>query len=77
MNWGTVLQDWIASSPGWALILGAAVVNWRKTRAHVDKVTGQQTEKIAEITDQQTRQLTEGRHQPARPPYHGHGDIHP
>lgn len=61
MSWSTVLTAWLASLPGWLVVLAGVVVNARKARAHVDAVTRKQTsdlgEHLAEVTHRQTLHL--------------------
>ena len=75
MNWWAVLQ----------YVIGGAVVSWpgvaaglwlavRKTKAHVDASTAEQTGRIEQITDAQTRTLLGHRAPGPGREYHGHGE---
>lgn len=61
MSWSTVLTAWLASLPGWLVVLAGVVVNARKSRAHVEAVTRKQTsdlgDHLAEVTHRQTLHL--------------------
>lgn len=67
MNWAVIAQGWLASLPGWAVVITVAFMNTAKARAelkmHLDKVSDEQTKTLvratAKLTDDQTQQLTE------------------
>ena len=66
-----------AAIVSWPPVIAGFVINHHRMRAHVDRVTRDQTEQIAELTEAQTAELEqhrESRH--PRPPggYHGHED---
>jgi hypothetical protein len=78
IDWSSVIQYVIgAGVVSWPPVVFGFWLGWRKTRAHVDKVTSRQTEQIAELTDAQTSEIAgalERRHQARPGGYHGHGE---
>lgn len=60
-SWSTIMQGWVASLPGWIVVVTVAYLNSKKARtelkAHVDKVADSQTEALAGIADDQTEAL--------------------
>lgn len=67
MNWTVILQGWLASLPGWVVVITVAFMNTAKARAelkaHQEKVADDQTKTLVrateKLTDAQTAQLTE------------------
>ena len=74
--WQYVIGGIIVSWPG---MIAGFVVNWRKTKAHVDQRTFQQNELIERLTAEQTSELLRSREGSRAPrpgrEYHGHGDA--
>lgn len=54
LDWTTIVGSLIVT---WPPVIAGFIINWHKTRNHVDKVAATQTRQITALTNQQTGQI--------------------